>query len=342
VLIGFVAVAVAHAWRHRADRLHGCAQLRLFKRIMLPPRHQVNASAMHRHSVFPFLVACIGVAAFTAMDALMKGLSIALGVYNAMLWRMLAGTLMGAMVFFSMHARWPTRAALRLHVLRSLVVTFMAASFFWGLVRVPLAEGIAITFVAPLIALYLAALFLDEDIGRGAILASLLGFAGVLSIVGGKLRLDYSEDAVLGFAALFVSALLYSGNLILQRRQAQLAAPVEIAFFQNLFVLLLLLLLAPFLAVVPALEFVPELVASAALAFVALGLLAWSYARAEAQALLTVEYTAFIWAAILGWMLFGERLSATTLLGTVLIVSGCIAANYRKRGPPAHVEAGAV
>jgi S-adenosylmethionine uptake transporter len=297
---------------------------------------------MNRHSAIPFLVACVGVAAFTAMDALMKGLSIALGVYNAMLWRMLAGTLMGAVVFFFMHARWPTRAALRLHVLRSMVVTLMAASFFWGLVRVPLAEGIAITFVAPLIALYLAALLLDEEIGRGAILASLLGFVGVLTIVGGKLSLDYSRDSALGFGALFASALMYSWNLILQRRQAQIAAPVEIAFFQNLLVLLLLSLLAPWLAVVPAVTYLPEIVGSAALAFFALGLLAWSYARAEAQALLTVEYTAFIWAAILGWMLFGEALSVTTVSGAALIVSGCIIANYRKRGPPAHVEAGAV
>nr|MBP6480399.1 DMT family transporter [Pseudomonadales bacterium] len=71
---------------------------------------------------------------------------------------------------------------------------------------------------------------------------------------------------------------------------------------------------------------------------VALGLLAWAYARAEAQVLLTVEYTAFIWAAALGWVLFGETLSGATLLGTALIVAGCILANYRRRGPPPHVE----
>ena len=134
---------------------------------------------MTRHSAVPFLVACLGVAAFTAMDAIMKGLSIAIGVYNAMLWRMLAGSVMGGLVFFALRSPWPTRPALRLHLLRSATVTVMAVTFFWGLVRVPLAEGIAITFVAPLIALYLARLILDEDIGRAAIIASLLALAGV-------------------------------------------------------------------------------------------------------------------------------------------------------------------
>ena len=136
---------------------------------------------MNRHGALPFLIACLGIAAFTGMDAIMKGLSITIGVYNAMLWRMFAGSVMGGLVFFALRSSWPTRPVLRLHLLRSAIVTVMAVAFFWGLVRVPLAEGIAITFVAPLIALYLARLVLDEDIGRAAIIASLLALAGVLT-----------------------------------------------------------------------------------------------------------------------------------------------------------------
>ena len=47
----------------------------------------------------------------------------------------------------------------------------MAACFFWGVVRTPLAEGIALSFIAPLVALYLAAVQLGEKIRREAILA---------------------------------------------------------------------------------------------------------------------------------------------------------------------------
>ena len=55
----------------------------------------------------------------------------------------------------------------------------------------------------------------------------------------------------------------------------------------------------------------------------ALLLLSWGYARAEAQVLLPIEYTAFVWAALMGWLWFDERLTAPTLVGVALIVVGC-------------------
>jgi S-adenosylmethionine uptake transporter len=287
----------------------------------------------------PFLVACLGVASFCVMDALMKGLSIAIGVYNAMLWRMLAGALFAGAVFLWLRLPWPRGAALRLHLLRSFISTFVSVTFFWGIVRVPLAEGIAITFIAPLIALYLAALLLREEIGLPAILASALGLAGVATIVVGKLQLEHTEEALQGIGVLVLSSIAYGYNLIVQRRQAQLARPLEIAFFQSLLVLLQLSLLAPFWGVVPGPAHVPALAGAAATSLIALGLLAWAYARAEAQVLLPVEYTAFIWAAILGWLMFGERLTVATLVGTALIVTGCIIANYRRRVRPARLGA---
>ncbi|MEY4056480.1 MAG: hypothetical protein RL519_1815, partial [Pseudomonadota bacterium] len=45
--------------------------------------------------------------------------------------------------------------------------------------------------------------------------------------------------------------------------------------------------------------------------------------RAEAQALLPIEYTAFIWAALFGWLVFAEPVAVETLAGVALIVIGC-------------------
>jgi S-adenosylmethionine uptake transporter len=297
---------------------------------------------MNRLSVVPFLVACLGVASFTLMDAEMKDLSLAIGVYNAMLWRMHAGVLIGGAIFFGMRSRWPSLAVIKLHMLRSAVATCVALAFFWGIVRVPLAEGIAITFVAPLIALYLAAIWLGEEVGRSAVLASVLGIAGVAVIVAGKFQLGYSREAVVGLGSLFGSAVLYAGNLVLQRKLAQVATPIEVGFFQNVFSLPLLALASPWLGVVPSVEEVPAIVRVAAISLLSVVLLSWAYARAEAQVLLPVEYTAFIWAAILGWIWWGESITVWTLAGTVLIVTGCVLANYRRRPREEHVEASSV
>lgn len=286
----------------------------------------------------PFAVATLGIAVFSAMDVLMKDLSISIGAYNAMLWRCLIGAVIGGVIFFAQRLPLPPRATLPIHITRGFLAAAMATLFFWGLARVPLAEGVALSFIAPLFTLYLAAVLLNEQIGRSSILASLLGIGGVLVILGGKMRGDFSTDARWGVAALLLSAVLYAFNLILQRQQAQVAKPTEIAFFQSLIASFALALAAPWFGAVPSLAHFPALIGSAMLAFVSLTLLSWAYARAEAQILVTVEYTAFVWAALFGWFFFDEAVTLPTIAGTALIVAGCILAARQKPDHIDHVE----
>ncbi len=295
-------------------------------------------TAARTSTLAAFLVACGGVALFSLMDAAMKELALALGAYNALLWRNIAGVGLSGAAYAVMRRGWPTAAVLRLHIWRGVIVAAMALLFFWSLTVLPLAEAIALSFIAPLIALYLAAVMLGETIGKPAVVASLLGIAGVVIIMAGRFGDGvYTKDAVLGVLAVFASAIIFAYNLILARRQAQLAEPAEIAFFQTLTVLITLSLAAPWLAVLPDAAQWPLLIGTAALAVSSLHLLSWAYARAEAQVLIPVEYTAFVWAAICGWIFFDEALTWPVLGGTVLIVSGCLIA-ARARPQPMQVE----
>jgi S-adenosylmethionine uptake transporter len=202
-------------------------------------------------------------------------------------------------------------------------------------VYVPLAEAIGLSFIAPLIALYLATVLLGETIGSKAVWASVIGFAGALVILGGKLSGDYDVDVALGMGAIFLSALLYAYNLILQRQQAVLASPIEIAFFQNATVAVIYWCFSPLWAVVPVVEQLPNLAAAALLGVFSMGMLSWAYARAEAKVLIPVEYTAFIWAGLFGWVVFAEAVTLATLAGTALIVVGCLVA---ARQDPVHID----
>ena len=290
-------------------------------------------------TLLAFLAACLGIGLFAVMDATMKHLSIAIGAYNAMLWRQLTGTGIGAVGFVATRSTLPSREAMRLTAIRGSLGAVMAFTFFWGLKHIPLAEGTALSFFAPLIALYLAAVLLHEKIGRGAIIASGLGIVGVVVIAAARLGAgNYDRDVLLGIGSIFVSAILYAYNLILQRQQAQVASPVQIGFFQNLFALATTMLFAPFLAVVPDQVHWPVILLSAGLTYISLLLLSWAYARAEAQVLLPVEYTAFIWAAILGWAYFDEAVTPWTIAGTLLIVTGCIIAARQKPDRVDHIE----
>ncbi len=276
------------------------------------------------------------------MDAVMKGLAIELGAYNAMLWRTSIAVVIAAGLFIWRRNRWPDRSVIRLHVWRGVITSLMAFLFFWGLVYVPLAEAIGLSFIAPLIALYLAAALLGEKIGRKAVFASVIGFAGALVIVAGKLGGVYSDDIGKGIGAILLSALLYAYNLILQRQQALVAEPIEIAFFQNGTVVSVYLLFAPVLALAPANDALPELVLAAVLGIISLLLVSWAYARAEARILIPVEYTAFIWAALLGWLVFAEKVTLATVAGTALIVIGCLVAAGQQKDHVDHVESTAV
>src|SRR5688572_19828347 len=116
----------------------------------------------------PFVAVAAGIATFSMMDAVMKSASIAAGVYVAVLLRNLIGSALMAPIWWAAGGSRPRGEALRIHLLRSAVVACMAPLFFWGLVRVPMAEAMAISFIAPLIALYLAAVMLHEQIRPSA------------------------------------------------------------------------------------------------------------------------------------------------------------------------------
>src|SRR5207302_5685237 len=64
-------------------------------------------------------------------------------------------------------------------------------------------------------------------------------------------------------------------------------------------------------------------------------LFAWAYARGPASYLAATEYSGFLWASALGWLVFSERVSMYTLAGALLIVGGCLfAARFKVSEPP--------
>jgi S-adenosylmethionine uptake transporter len=94
-------------------------------------------------------------------------------------------------------------------------------------------------------------------------------------------------------------------------------------FFQNLALLVIMGLAAPWLAVLLPREYWLPLVGVTVLSLAGQYLMSWAYARAEAQYLISTEYSAFIWAIALGWLFFDETVSWETLAGATLIILSC-------------------
>ncbi|CDX37642.1 membrane hypothetical protein [Mesorhizobium sp. SOD10] len=123
----------------------------------------------------PVLICALAILLLSGMDAAMKSLAIAIGVYNTLLWRSVVATVVAGAAWSAGSRSKPALPVLGLHALRAAIVGVVLVSFFWGLARLPLAEAIGLSFVAPLFALFLAALLLGERIRRQAVWASLAG-----------------------------------------------------------------------------------------------------------------------------------------------------------------------
>jgi len=288
----------------------------------------------------PLAAAAAGIALFTLMDAVMKGISLVIGAYPAMLWRSVVGVVTAGLVLLPLGLRWPPRDLLLLHLQRGAVNAFSAVGYFFGLTRLPMAEGIALSFIAPLIALYCAAVMLGERVGWRAVVGSLVGLGGVLLLVAVRATGTYEGRAVGGALAILAAAALYGYGLVLLRRQAQRASPTEVSFFQIAATLLWLLPAAPWFAPLPPAGLWPQLVGGALLAQVSIMLLAWAYARTEARRLIPIEYSGFLWSVLFGALMFGEGLAASTVFGAIAIVAGCVLAATARAEPPLATELG--
>ena len=286
---------------------------------------------MKQSTHFPVFMALLGVLMFSLLDTIMKAQALAMGTYSAMFWRMAFGMLFAFLLLFPrVQVRTISGPALKIHMLRAALTTLMTYLFFFSLTRIPLAQAIGLSFIAPIISLFLAAPLLGERIQSNAKIAATLGFMGVVVVVGSELlSIDASSD-LLGLSAVLVFALLYALYLILQKKHSLMASPLEIVFYQNIMVFGMLLLGAPFFVSLPAnaAQWGGAALA-AAFAMGSLALMSMAYRRAEIQKLTSIEYTAFIWGALFGWLFFAEGLSVQTLLGTGLIVAGCLA-NLRR------------
>jgi S-adenosylmethionine uptake transporter len=274
------------------------------------------------------LRAALGIALLTAMDAVIKGQMREHPFIVALFMRFAMGGLCSLCVLAIARPAFPTRKSLIGNAIRVPVVVVTAGSFFYSISVLPLAEALTLSFLAPVFVALLGGLLLKEKLDSRIFTALGFGVAGMLVMVWPRLQ-GHMPGAELGVAAALFSAVAYAFNLVLLRRIALKEHPAVIVVFQNCGPALCL-------AVPAALAFVPmtlaDLAAYGLAGMLAVGghlMLTSAFARAEASRLAPIEYTALIWASLLGYLMFGEVPLITTWAGAVLIVAGAVAVSRR-------------
>jgi drug/metabolite transporter (DMT)-like permease len=204
------------------------------------------------------------------------------------------------------------------------VMLLTAVTFFTAIARLPLAVAIALTFMAPLLMALLGRLILKEAIAQRALGAIAIGFLGVIVIARGQQVSQAQSFDLIGISAALACAFFYALSLVLMRKQTAKDSALTIVTLSNI---LALVLISP----VVALQWQPPTVGHLG-AFAVAGLLgtcghlcmAWAYSRAHAGRLGIMEYTAFLWGALFGYVFFAEVPTVWTFGGAAMIILACL------------------
>ena len=136
-------------------------------------------------AVFGSVSAVIAVFCFSTNDVAIKFISNDYALHLVVLIRSLVGltVLFLFIIPFSGGLQTLHTNRLGLHLLRGFCVVFANITFFLGLAALPLAEGVAIFFISPLLITVFSVLFLKESVGPRRWAAVVIGLIGVLVIL---------------------------------------------------------------------------------------------------------------------------------------------------------------
>ena len=273
----------------------------------------------------PFVLALVGVFMGCVMDSIIKHLG---ENYNAVVigfWRYAFGMVVSGAVVLALKLKLPDAKGLRRHALRAVASTGSAILFFHCITILPIAEATVLIFCAPLLIPPLARWILGEKFQGVAIVALAIGFAGMLITVQGEAAGGADPRRMEGVLSGVGASMLYALSLVLLRQLAQRDDVTMTAFLGNVFPALYLLV--PALILGPAM-LPPDIPVFAFTGFAGFALwymLTQAYSRAPAQTLAAAEYSALIWAALLGYFFFAETprwqvwIGATVIVGAVML-----------------------
>jgi drug/metabolite transporter (DMT)-like permease len=276
-------------------------------------------------------VMCIGALCLVCNDAVAKWLT----AHYAPLQIVFMRNLFAAPMILAVVLTFGGRTALRtrhlwVHALRGLLLVCGAWAFFLSLRTLPLAEATALFFAAPIVITALSVPLLGEHVGWRRWTAVIVGFAGVLIVVRpGAAAFQPASLLVV------VTASLYALAMISTRWIDRSESVWTMMFYVVLFPMLFSGVAVSVQWQTPALSHLPITAAQAVFGTLGMTLISQSFRLAPAAIVAPFDYTALIWASLLGWLLWGEIPVIWTYAGAAVIVASGIYIVFRetmKRG----------
>ncbi len=259
-------------------------------------------------------------ALFCTLNATMRGLALQLPPLQAQFLRYLFGILV--MLPLVWHAGWRSAIPNSLggQFTRGAVHTLGLVLWFLALPHLALADTTAIGFTGPLFIMLGAWLFLKEPMRWERWLATGVGFIGVLIVVGPRLSGNGGGWHLLMLA----SAPVFAVSFLITKTLTRSESAVVIVVWQAISVSLFSLPMAVWLWQAPSAWQWAGFALCGVLGSAGHYCLTRSFGIADISSTQSVKFLDLMWSAALGWLLFADVPTQTTLLGGGLICAATL------------------
>ena len=213
-----------------------------------------------------------------------------------------------------------------LHVARAVAHVVEMLIYFTGLVMIEYAQVQALTFTTPLFAALLAVIVLRERIrGRNAV-ALVVGFLGAMIVIRpGVVPVDTGSMLIL------LSALGWAGVILIVKRLTRTDSSVTITAWMVVLMSRMALVPALFVWVWPTWSDLCWLVVMGLAGTLGQLAVTQAFRVADTTTVLPIDFTKLVWAALLGYLVFGEVPSVWTWIGGSAIFASGLYVAFRER-----------
>lgn len=220
------------------------------------------------------------------------------------------------------------------HFWRGLVGTTAMGLGFAALGLLPLPEVTAIGYAAPILTVILAAMFLGERVRMFRLSAVALGLVGVVIVLSPRLTIatgtTVQSTEALGAVLMLMGAVFMALAQVFVRKLVATEGTPAIVFYFSVSATLLSLLTLPFGWVIPSWQEAGLLITAGLLGGLGQIFLTTSYRHAETSVIAPFEYVSIILAVAVGYWLFDEVPTQTTLTGVALVILAGLVIIYRE------------
>jgi drug/metabolite transporter (DMT)-like permease len=261
----------------------------------------------------------LGIFLFAINDVMGKWLVSTYSVGQLMLLRSIAALLVLSPIILRQGVTWRLPEQPGLHAVRILLSTFETAFFYWAVVYLPLADVMTFYLAGPIYVAALAVFLLGERLDRRRIAAIAVGFVGVLIVLR-------PSGATMTWPALIaLTGSVFFALLMITTRKLRETRDITLVLGQILGALLFGLVTAPFTWVQPTAVDFGLLSLLGVVAMIAHMCVNRSLKIAPASIVAPYQYTLIVWAALFGYLVFGDVMGTWTIVGAAVICGAGLA-----------------